>query len=127
MQLNDILLIIVGAALGAIMRYIIVSQRLFIGSLPIGVLLVNFIGCIILGAFMIIVQLYNLDNRYILFVAIGFTGSLTTMSSFAFETVNIIESKQLQIALLNIALNIGLSISGIFIGRIIVSLILRAW
>ncbi|RMF29499.1 MAG: CrcB family protein [Candidatus Nitrosothermus koennekii] len=128
MQLSDILFIITGASLGAIIRYSITSQRLFIGSLPVGVLSVNVIGSIILGAFMVIVQLYGLDNKYILFTAIGFCGSLTTMSAFAFETANMIEDKEFYLMAFNIASNVGLSIIGIFIGRVLASIILsKPW
>lgn len=128
MQVSDLLFVVTGASLGAIVRYIIISQRLFIGALPIGVLSANVIGSIILGAFMVIVQLYGLDNRYILFTAIGFSGSLTTMSAFAFESANMLEAKQFYLMSLNIITNVGLSIIGIFIGRALASIVLnKAW
>ena len=127
-QISDIIFVATGASLGAVIRYLVISQRWFIGTLPIGVLTVNVIGSIILGAFMVIVQLYGLDNRYILFTAIGFSGSLTTMSAFAFESVNMLEAKQYYLMAVNIASNIGLSIIGIFIGRVVATIILnKSW
>ncbi|MEM2855502.1 MAG: fluoride efflux transporter CrcB [Candidatus Nitrosocaldaceae archaeon] len=125
MQINDIVFLASGAVLGALARYIVTSKQLFIYGLPIGVLTVNVIGSIILGMFMTIFQLYGLDRRYLLFVAIGFCGSLTTMSSFAYEVANMIENKQFIYFFLDIALNVGLSILGIFIGRIIVLTIVK--
>jgi CrcB protein len=60
-----------------------------------------------------------------LLVAIGFCGSLTTMSSFALETNNLLENRQLGLVALNIAANVGLSIGAVIGGRSIASVLLR--
>ncbi len=126
MQLNELFILAIGAVLGALIRYLITSQeRFMIGNLPVGVLTANIIGSVILGIFMTLVQLWGLDSKYVLFVAIGFCGSLTTMSSFAFETVNMLDSRQIVLAAINILTNVGFSILAILFGRIIASLLLR--
>ena len=94
------------------------------GSLPISVLLVNVIGSFILGAGSMAVSSLGLDERYTLLIGVGFCGSLTTMSSFAFETVNLISVGQLATAGVDIVLNVGASLAAIIIGRAVITLLL---
>ena len=112
-----ITLIAVGAILGAFIRYKMTESPLLLGVLPVNVLIVNVVGSFILGLFAIITMHWNLDQNYTMFVAVGFCGSLTTMSSFAFETTNLLEHKQLGLVAFNIVANVGLSIGAIVGGR----------
>jgi CrcB protein len=82
------------------------------------------VGSFILGLFFVMTQQWNLDTKYVLFATVGFCGSLTTMSSFALETTNLLDNKQFSIAALNIIANVGLSIGAIFGGRTLMGLII---
>jgi fluoride exporter len=106
------------------LRYRVTGDNLFIGSLPVSVLIVNILGSFILGASSTAVSSLGLDERYTLLIGIGFCGSLTTMSSFAFETVNLASVGQLAIAALDVVLNVGASLGAILLGRAVMSLIL---
>ena len=119
-----IVLIAAGAILGAFLRYKMTESPLLLGILPINVLIVNVVGSFILGLFAAISLHWNLEQNYTLFVAVGFCGSLTTMSSFAFETSNLLENKQLALVAFNIATNIGLSIGAIIGGKALMGTIL---
>jgi fluoride exporter len=119
----DLLYLAAGALLGVYLRYRITGDNLFIGSLPVSVLLVNVIGSFILGMSSTAVSSLGLDERYTLLIGIGFCGSFTTMSSFAFETVNLIGVGELATAALDIILNVGASLGAILLGRAVISLL----
>ncbi len=70
----------IGAVFGAFLRYKIASAPLLFGNLVSNVLLVNIIGSFILGIFSVLSATLNLDSKYSFLIAIGFCGSLTTMS-----------------------------------------------
>jgi len=113
----------VGAVAGAFVRYKLAESPLILGTLPINILVINVIGSFILGAFSILSVLLNLDARYSLLAAVGFCGSLTTMSSFALETSNMIDNKQFANVAINVIANVGLSIGAIVGGRSIASVL----
>ena len=68
----------VGSILGAFLRYKITESPLLFNTLPVNVLIVNVAGAFILGIFVVLSEQWNLDERYSLFAAVGFCGSLTT-------------------------------------------------
>jgi fluoride exporter len=120
-----IVLIAAGAILGAFLRYKMTESPLLLGILPVNVLIVNVVGSFILGLFAAITLHWNLEQNYTLFVAVGFCGSLTTMSSFAFEASNLLEHKQLALVAFNIVANVSLSIGAVVGGKALMGTILN--
>ena len=118
----EYILLGVGAICGAFLRYKIVESPFLVGGLPLNVLIVNIIGSFILGIFSVLSLSWNLDPRYSFFFAIGFCGSLTTMSSFALEVNNLLDNKQFVLGIINIFANVGLSILSVLGGRILASI-----
>ena len=126
MKLLEIILLAVGGLAGVFLRYGMTKSQLVLGALPVNVLIVNIIGSFILGAFAVLSQQWNLEQKYALLVAIGFCGGLTTMSSFALESVNLIDGKQYSLVAINVIANVGLSLGAIFGGRALTGIILGA-
>jgi len=120
----EIAFLAAGGLGGTFLRYGITKSPLLLGALPVNVLIVNIIGSFILGAFAVLSQQWNLDQKYAMLVAIGFCGGFTTMSSFALDTSNLINDRQYSLMAINIVTNVGLSLGAIFGGRALTSIIL---
>lgn len=95
--MKDILVISIGAIVGANARWIIsrYAARLIGPTFPYGTLVINVVGSFIVGFFMIwTTERTVVDPRWRLLVVVGFCGAFTTFSSFAFETMSYFEQGQ---------------------------------
>ena len=119
MKMIEFVLLAVGALVGAFLRYAMVASPKTIGGLPVNVLAVNVIGSFILGVFSVLAVALNLDSNYSLLVATGFCGAFTTMSSFALETSNLMDSNRFILVALNILANVGLSLGAVLGGKVV--------
>lgn len=122
----EIIFLSVGGILGTFFRYKITDSQMMLGTLSVSILVVNIIGAFILGLFVVLAQQWNLEAKYALFVAVGFCGSLTTMSAFALQTTNLMDNSQFGLAAINIMANVGLSIGALLGGRTLMSYIVSA-
>jgi Integral membrane protein possibly involved in chromosome condensation len=117
----------VGSVLGAYLRYKITESPLLFNTIPVNVLIVNVVGSFILGLFIILSQQWNLDGKYSLFAAIGFCGSLTTMSFlvYLYSYLIYLENHQYTALVVNIFANVGLSIVALIGGKSLMSAIIN--
>jgi len=114
-----------GSVLGAFLRYKLTESPLIFNTLPVNVLIVNIAGAFILGVFVVVSQQLHLDSKYSLFAAVGFCGSLTTMSAFALDSSNLLESNQYISFIVNIFTNVGLSIAALIGGKSLMTAIIN--
>ena len=117
--MQTILCISLGAILGANARYFLgqYTARLSASTLPYATLLINCTGSFILGLFLVwTTERVVADPRWRLFVAIGFCGSYTTFSSYAYETFALLEQGQWQVSALNMIANNVLCLTGVVAG-----------
>ena len=114
-----------GYVFGAFLRYKLTESPLIFNTLPVNVLIVNITGAFILGVFVVVSQQWHLDSKYSLFAAVGFCGSLTTMSAFALYSSNLLESNQYISFIVNIFTNVGLSIVALIGGKSLMTAIIN--
>jgi len=103
--LQTILLISLGAIIGANLRYFVAQYvaKLLPSNFPYGTLIINSSASFILGFFLIwTVERVLVDPRWRIFVATGFCATYSTYSSYAFETFALFERGQWLMVALNI-------------------------
>ncbi len=114
-------LVLVGAGgfFGAISRYLVAdwaAARLGSGF-PYGTLFVNVAGSFLLALFLgLALERLLIAPPWRLFFAIGFLGSFTTFSTFAFETDMLFRDAQWHLAFLNVAANLLVSYLAVRLG-----------
>jgi fluoride exporter len=117
--LKDFLTISVAAILGANLRYLLgrVAARELGPIFPYGTLIINVLGSFIVGLFVIwTTERVLVDPRWRLLVVVGFCGSFTTFSGYAFETLSFFEQGQWGLMLANILGNNLLCLGGALAG-----------
>lgn len=120
--MEKVLYIGCGGFLGAILRYLIsiISLRYFGNYMPIGTLIVNVAGGILIGIIMeISINTKVLTPNMIIFLTTGLLGGLTTFSAFSYETINMFYSGRSIMGSLNILLNLSLGLGGVIVGKTI--------
>lgn len=122
--LNDILVISLGAIVGANARWIIsrYAARTLGPVFPYGTLMINISGSFIVGFFMIwATERVLVDPRWRLLIVVGFCGAFTTFSSFAFETMAYFEQGQWLLMATNFVSNnllcLGAALAGMALAR----------
>ena len=102
------LLVLVGGAVGAPVRYLVeraIAMRSR-SAIPLGTLAVNLVGCFVLGC---LVGVASENVR--LLVGTGFCGALTTFSAFGYETSSIAKEGAERTALTYVLLSVGLGLA----------------
>jgi CrcB protein len=121
---KDFLAISVAAIAGANLRFLMsrLAAKEFGPVFPAGTLIINILGSFIAGFFVIwTTERVLLDPRWRLLVVVGFCGSFTTFSSYAFETISYFEQGQWGLMVANILSNnllcLGSALAGMAVAR----------
>jgi CrcB protein len=114
LNLYFVLLVGVGGALGALLRYLVSGIFPVWKDLPTGTLLVNFIGSLLLS----IITFGTNPLPY--FADAGILGGFTTFSTFSYETFRLLERGEKRVFAANILLSLILCGSGVILGKLIV-------
>jgi CrcB protein len=116
----QVLAIALGGAVGAALRYVLASSvSLWLGqSFPYGTLAVNILGSFLIGLMSeaLLLERAGLAVAFRAGILVGVFGSLTTFSTFAFETLYLWQQGEWASALLNLALNAGLCLAAVLAG-----------
>jgi CrcB protein len=116
---KNVLAISIAAIVGANLRYFLsrLAAREFGLMFPSGTLIINVLGSFIVGFFVIwTTERVLIDPRWRLLVVVGFCGSFTTFSSYAFESISYFEQGQWGLMAANILGNNLLCLGGALAG-----------
>ena len=102
------LLVALGAALGALARHLtqhVVATRRP-STFPWAVLAVNLVGSLLLGAVFAAAQDGGLPEGLATGMGVGFCGALTTYSTFSYDTLRLVEERAYALAATSVVLNV---------------------
>ncbi len=117
-MVQNILLVAFGAVIGAIARFLVThySRSAFQAhGFPYGTLIVNVVGCLIVGYVLTWTADHDYDRWRLLF-ATGFCGAFTTFSAFAYESMAYWHEGKIGNFVLNLILTNTLCMLAILLG-----------
>jgi len=87
-----IIIIGLGGAVGSIFRWLISQwmEKILGSGFPWGTLVVNFIGCLLIGVIIQVTDRPGISAEWRLLLATGFCGGFTTFSAFALENLKML-------------------------------------
>lgn len=115
------LYIALGGALGTLARYLAGegAKRTLGSGWPYGTMLVNVLGSFIIGyAMMYFGNRGQMDSHLRMAITIGFLGGFTTYSSFAYETVTMLQNDRLGAAAGYVIGTLAIAGTGCFLGML---------
>ena len=115
-----LLLIAVAGGLGSVARYAlgVWVQRLSSSAFPIGTVLVNVLGCLLIGflATAFSGRVLVMREEFRIALTVGFLGGFTTFSAFTMETAALMNEGHGFRAAINVLLSISLGLLAVWSG-----------
>ena len=117
-----LVLVGIGGGLGAMSRFALTQATASISKqIPLGILLCNVIGSLIIGmmaAFLIETKLFNEDiSTYVRFLFVtGFLGGFTTFSSFSLDILKLLQRGEALLAIVYILVSVIVSLIAVILG-----------
>lgn len=109
-----------GGALGAVARWLtgMGVYRVFGPGFPSGVVIVNVVGSLAMGAFVVYANQRG-STHLSPFVMTGMLGGFTTFSAFSLDVVTLMERGELLQAAVYIVLSVGGAVGALFVGMVV--------
>ena len=124
MTLKTVFAVAAGGALGAMLRFGLVSVLSGVmGSFPLGTLVVNVVGSFILGGLAELFTVFDADSMTLrAFIVVGCLGAFTTFSTFSLDVITLLGRGEVVRAMIYLGLSVALSILGLYMGMTMVKL-----
>ena len=115
--MKTIFFIAIGGAVGSVLRYLI--SRIFTTSFPLGTLVVNVIGCLLIGFFYGIFanRGCHLSSEVRAMLTVGLCGGFTTFSTFINDSCKLVSLDQYLQAGLYLSSSIILGFFALYLGQ----------
>jgi CrcB protein len=125
-MLKNFIIIGLGSFFGGGCRYVLskVVQNMIIYSFPLGTMVVNILGCFLIGLFYGLFErggLMNIDLK--LFLTVGFCGGFTTFSTFMNENMQLLKDGNFFYVALYLAISLIGGLVALYFGQIVTKLI----
>ena len=112
-----LLFVMLGGFLGAVTRFTLGEWIQPQNGFPLGTLLINLIGCFLLGWFLTFISsIKKWRPEVTLFIGTGFIGSFTTFSTFSIETISLFQNGHAVYGILYVLISILLGLFLTYIG-----------
>ena len=92
--MSNLVLIALFGAIGSLFRFFLiqVTPKIIYFNFPIGTIIVNLIGSLLIGIVASLFEKNLLSNELRSFIVFGFLGGFTTFSAFTFEVFNLLKT-----------------------------------
>ena len=120
------IMLVAGGAFGTVSRYLLsgLTHRFLGHGFPYGTLVVNTIGCLLIGFLVTLIDRQRLlTPEQKLFCLVGFLGAFTTFSTFMLETVELTKDGHFWIAAGNVLASVLFGLIAIRVGIILGNMI----
>lgn len=117
--MNTLLAVFIGGGAGAVSRHytVLCAARLFGEAFPVGTLLVNVVGSLLIGFLLEGSALkWNMSLELRALLVTGFLGGFTTFSAFSFDFYKLAGTAHVSAAAVYAVLSVALSLAAVFGG-----------
>ncbi|MEG0741374.1 MAG: fluoride efflux transporter CrcB [Clostridia bacterium] len=117
----DCLLVGLGGFVGTVCRYLVGLLPLkTAGGFPVKTLAINIVGAFVISLIAALAARRALNPRLVLMLRVGVCGGFTTFSTFAYETVELLQKGSVCAALSYMLASVALSVLAVFAAQLLV-------